>query len=106
MKNSYFLVLTFFVFHVSTANEIAVSYNLNVPDMTMPTLSNLILFDNNNDGFSVFDLSVQNAPTLAPPSITATQCKLNFLFFRKVMLSYVFSIFKIHLNIDLDLEYH
>jgi len=78
MKNIYFLVLTFLVCHASVANGLSAYNNCIVTDPTLPTLSNLIVCDNNNDGFSVFDLSFQNIPILAAQSSAANNYSVSY----------------------------
>lgn len=74
MKNIYLMVLTLFMYQISIANPIALA----VLDPTVPALSNIVVCDNNYDGFSVFDLTVQNAAILAAQSGAASDYSITY----------------------------
>lgn len=60
MKTIYFLALLLFTCQISVANATSLSF----VDPTMPTMPTLSACDDNQDGFTVFDLTVQNAVIL------------------------------------------
>lgn len=74
MKNIYFLFVMLFVCQISIANHRAFV----VTDPTLPTLSNISMCDDNNDGFSVFDLTVQDAVILAAQTSSASNYSISY----------------------------
>ena len=66
--------MTLFVCHASIANHT----DFVVTDPTLPTLSNVAVCDDNNDGYAVFDLTVQNAPILAAQSSAASNYSVSY----------------------------
>ena len=66
--------MALFICHIS----IAKTKVFVVTDPTMPALSNLFVCDNDNDGFSTFDLTVQDAPILAAQSGTASNYSISY----------------------------
>ena len=66
--------MTLFVCQISIANHT----DFVVTDPTLPTLSDLSVCDNNNDGLSAFDLTVQNAMILAAQSGVASDYSITY----------------------------
>ena len=66
--------MTLFVCQISIANHT----DFIVTDPTLPTLSSIAVCDDNNDGYAVFDLTVQNAPILAAQSSAASNYSVSY----------------------------
>jgi hypothetical protein len=78
MKIIYFLVMTSFMCHVSVGKELSSRDKYLVIDPTLPALSDVSICDNNNDGFGVFDLTVQDASILAAQSGAASDYFISY----------------------------
>lgn len=72
MKTKLFFLFTFFFFQFAVAKEVV------FVDPVAPSLSPITYCDSNNDGFGVFDLTVQNTAILAAQSSSVTDYIISY----------------------------
>jgi len=78
MKNIYVVLAILSVWCVSALNKMSTEVNLLVDEPVLPVLSNILMCDNDNDGFATFDITVQNASVLAAQTGVASTYQITY----------------------------